>query len=95
MSIRESRGRAAFGKGLSHVVIWLRGVPVGLWRKKVRGRENKTTAVETGGASLVCPRVRKEASVEHQARGKVTEEVWRVLNVRSRRALLAIEAARG
>lgn len=68
---------------------------MGLWRKKILGRGNKTTAVETGGASLVCPRVRKEASVEQQARGKETEEVWRVVNVRSRRALLAIEAARG
>lgn len=67
---------------------------MGMWRKKVLGRENKTTAVELGGASLVCPGVRKEASVEQQARGKVADEVWEVVNVRCRRALLAIEAAR-
>lgn len=41
-------------------------------------------------ASLVCSRDRKEVVVEQQARGKVVDELWEVVNCRSRRALWAI-----
>lgn len=74
---------------------WLRGLPVGMQRKKVLGREIKTTAVETGGASLVYKGLERKPVWNSKPGEKVAEEVWEGVNVRSRSALLAIEAARG
>lgn len=67
---------------------------MGMWRKKVLGREIKTTTVETGGARLVYEGLERKP-VWNKLGEKVAEEVWEGVNVRSRSALLAIKAARG
>lgn len=68
---------------------------MGMWRKKVLGREIKTTTVETGGASLVYEGLERKPVWNKKPGEKVAEEVWEGVNVRSRSAPLAIEAARG